>query len=167
MKRILILLLALTYSLNGFCALESYEDWKSPADPAEAHFGVLMGMGVLDSSAGLTLLGTASKKIVHQGFIPDINNSVSIEFQGGPLFVEGSRAFSYSTHLRWDFRRDALWTFYALGGFAGHVTSEAMGSRFLMFPRFGVGAMRESSLGFAFRGELSHEFITFGLVWPI
>jgi len=182
MTKILILVLAMAYSVNGVCASGSpaspgatglsgpsvsHEDWKWPADPSEAHFGFLMGLGVLDSSAGVALLGTASKKIVHQGFVPDLNNSVSIELQAGPLFIEGGRAFAYSTHLRWDFRRDGLWTFYSLGGVAGHVTNNSQGNRFLMFPRFGVGAMRDSSLGFAMRGELSHEFITFGLVWPI
>ena len=144
----------------------SPEDWKGEADNSEVMFGALMGLGVLDSAGGFSVLGTASKKIVQRGFAPDINNSVSIELQMGPLFISGETAFAYSTHLRWDFVKDPFWTFYALGGLAGHITGEALDSRFLLFPRFGVGVLRITNLGFAVRGEVSHEFITIGAAWP-
>src|SRR4051812_17989063 len=112
------LLLAFPFIVSAHAA----EDWKGDPDPAQVHFGALLGLGVIDSNAGFAVLGTASKKIVQHGFSPDINNSVSIETQLGPLFVSGGTAFAYSAHLRWDFEKDLDWTFYALGGLAGHIT---------------------------------------------
>ena len=145
---------------------QTTEDWKGTPSISEMDAGFLLGMGVLDSSAGFALLGTFSKKIVHQGFVPEINNSVSLEVQAGPLFVSSATAFAYSLHLRWDFTKDSDWTFYSLAGVAGHITGEDLGSRFLLFPRVGLGAFHSTSLGFLVRGEISHEFLTVGLTWP-
>ena len=143
----------------------SSEDWKGPSDPAKFHLGVLTGMGVLDSKAGFALLGTASAKIVQRGFVPDINNSVSIETELGPLFVASSASFMYSAHLRWDFEKDELWTFYALGGFSGHITGSDLGSRFIFFPRFGVGTICRLHELFALRAEVSRELIAAGVIF--
>src|SRR5262245_44559897 len=81
----------------------SSEDWKGQPDGSEVHLGALMGLGILDFTTGFTLLGTASKKIVHHGFINEINNSVSIETELGPVITRSTAIFSYSLHLRWDF----------------------------------------------------------------
>ena len=87
-------------------------------------------MGILDNHAGFALFPTVSKKIVHHGFIPDITNYVSIEIQGGPLFVSGGTAFIYSAHLRWDFDQDSQWALYGLGGLGGDITGAALGDDF-------------------------------------
>lgn len=141
------------------------EDWKGEADTNTYRLGALAGLGIIDSTAGFALLGTASRKIVTRGFSPEINNSVWLELQAGPLFISGGTAFAYSTHLRWDFHRTNEWTYYALGGLSGHITGEALGSRFLLFPRFGLGLLKELTANMAIRAELSHEFITAGASW--
>src|SRR3569832_1626005 len=78
-------------------------DWKGPPSPGEATFGGVIGMGIIDNSSGFALIGTLSKKIVKNGFVPDITNSVSVEGQLGPVFLSPGTAWFYSAHLRWDF----------------------------------------------------------------
>lgn len=146
---------------------ESAEDFKGKDEPSEFGLGALAGMGILDNHVGFALLGAASKKIVHRGFISDITNSVSIEVEMGPLFVSGGTAFQYSGHLRWDFEKDAQWTFYALGGLGGDITGASLGDRFELFPRFGIGAMWKIGQNFNLRAELSHEFIGLGIIFPL
>ena len=117
------------------------DDFKGKDEPTEFDLGAMPGMGILDNHVGFALLGTASKKIVHRGFVPDITNSVSIEVEMGPLFVSGGTAFQYSGHLRWDFIKDSMWTLYALAGLGGDITCASLGDRFELYPRFGMGAM--------------------------
>lgn len=146
---------------------ETAPDWKGNPDNTEFGLGVLTGAGILDNHVGWALLGTASKKIVHRGFVPDINDSVSIEIEMGPLLISGSAAFQYSGHLRWDFEKDTWWTLYALGGLGGAVTGASLGDRFELYPRFALGAMWKIGQNFSMRGELSHEFIGVGIVFPM
>lgn len=138
------------------------EDWKGNPDLSEFTFSLMTGAGIIDSSVGLAVAGAASKKIVRQGFVPDINNTVFIEALLGPVFVAGSAQFSYSTHLRWDFIRDEEWTFYALGGLGGYFTGQSMGNQSLLYPRFGSGVFWNISEYVTLRGELSHEFMVLG-----
>jgi hypothetical protein len=149
-------------------ALGTVEDWKGKVDPSDLSLGALAGMGILDSSAGFALLGTLSKKIDYDGWVPDIANSVSLEAEAGPLWVSGATAFQYSLHLRADFQRDADWTFYALGGLGGNVTPRVLGDRFILFPRFGIGAFYNvAGTSIAIRGEVSHELIAAGVHLPL
>ena len=141
------------------------EPWKGPSDPARFNLGVLTGMGVIDSHAGFALLGTASAKIVNRGFVPEINDSVSIETVLGPLFVYDTASFMYSLHLRWDFERDEFWTLYALGGVSGQITGDSLGNRFILFPRFGLGAIYRIHELFALRAEISRELIVGGVMF--
>ncbi len=143
------------------------EDWKGKSDGAQLHLGGLTGMGVLDSQAGYTVLGTASKVLASEGFIGDINDSVSLEAALGPLFVLSSAAFTYSVHLRWDFRKDEHWTFYGLGGLAGNITGSSLGDRFILLPRFGVGTFYHFNERVAIRGEISRELIAAGVIFPL
>src|SRR5262245_52809752 len=117
------------------------DDFKGKDDPSQFGFGGMAGLGILDNRGGFSLLGTASKKIIDRGFVPDIVNSVWIEAEAGPLFVGGSTAFVYSLHLRWDFVQNEVWTLYALGGAGGAITGAALGDRFELYPRFGAGAI--------------------------
>jgi hypothetical protein len=146
---------------------ESSADFKGNSEPSEFSIGAMPGAGILDNHVGFAILGTASKKIVHRGFVPDINDSVSIEVEMGPLFVSGSAAFQYSGHLRWDFEKDTWWTLYALGGLGGDITGASLGDRFELYPRFAMGAMWKIGQNFALRGELSHEFIGIGILFPM
>jgi hypothetical protein len=153
-------------SVNSENSASSHEDWKGDPDSSEVHLGVLSGIGILDEQIGFVLRGTASKKIVHHGFVSDLNDSVSLETEMGPLFVSGSSAFVYSLHLRWDFQKDANWTIYALGGVGGAITSAALLSRFTLLPRFGVGAFYHVNELFMIRGEISHDMIGAGVTFP-
>lgn len=145
------------------------ESWKGPADNAEVHFGALTGLGIIDFNPGFVLLGTASKKIVKNGFVPDdITNSVSIETALGPLFVASTAVFSYSLHLRWDFEKNQNWTFYALGGAGGYIAGDSFGSNnFMLFPRFGIGTFFRVNDLLLIRGEVSHELIAAGVAIPL
>ena len=152
------------FSTTAFAQTE--EAWKGAPDPSRFHVGALAGLGIMDSSAGFEILGTISKKIVDVGFAPDINNSVSMELQAGPLLIHSTTVFAYSTHLRWDFKKNVNWTFYAVAGLGGHITGASLGSRFLLFPRFGAGLIRHLGLNApALRLELSHERISLGGIW--
>ena len=147
------------------------EDWKGDPETSEVNLGALTGMGILDEQVGFALLGTVSKKIVHHGFISDVNDSVSIEAAMGPLFVSSpsgtnGTAFMYSLHLRWNFQKDEHWTFYALGGAGGAITGASLGSKFTVLPRFGVGTFYHFNELFMIRGEISHDLIAAGVTFP-
>jgi hypothetical protein len=152
--------------LSGIAAFAA-EDWKGPTDTYDNEFGAMTGLGIVDGTPTYALLGTAARRIVPKGFIPDINNSVWIEGEAGPFFVYGTGFFSYSAHLRWDFRKDEEWTLYALAGVAGHVTPDALGSKFELFPRVALGGILNIAAPCALRFELSHEWVTFGVLFPI
>lgn len=145
------------------------EDWKGSPEGNRFEVGALTGMGVIDSKAGWAVLATGAVNILEKGFIPDINDTAFIEVQAGPLFrFSGSTPFQYSTHLRWDFRRNRTWSFYALAGLGGHVAGDGLGgTRFLIFPRVGVGAMMDIGQVFNVRAELSHELIALGVSLPL
>src|SRR5262249_22297313 len=148
-------LAALAIAVTGFSSRA--EDWKGKPTPANFGFGALAGLGVIDSTGGFALMGTAARKLFQPGFVPDLNDTVWIEAEVGPMFTSGATAFMYSAHLRWDFEKDPIWTFYALGGLSGSITPASLGSHFELFPRFGAGALWTVSPLFQLRGELSHE----------
>src|SRR5262245_30536128 len=100
------------------------EDWKGEPDTNGYDLGGLGGLAIHAGNAGFAMLGTVSKKIVPKGFASDINNSVSLETQLGPIFIAHTTVFSYSLHLRWDFQRDPKWFFYALGGVGGLIAGD-------------------------------------------
>jgi hypothetical protein len=153
-----------------WCPSAHSEDWKGESDSSTWSLGALTGLGLIDSSAGYALLGTVSKKIAQRGFIPDINDSVSIEGQFGPIWFSGVTAFYYSVHLRWDFQKDANWIFYALGGIGGNVINTNAYSSFVsrteLFPRLGVGAFWKINSQVWCRAEVSHELIAVGALFP-
>lgn len=166
MKRKLFLnigVLVTTVFLQCVSLYAQEEDWKGKPDPQEFTVGFLTGMGIVDSKAGLSILGTVSRKIVEPGFAPDINNGVSIELAAGPLLASGGTPFFYSTHLRWDFRKTLEWGLYALGGLAGYTANSQVGNPFEFFPRFGIGTFWRIQDTFWLRAEVSHEFTGVGL----
>jgi hypothetical protein len=148
-----------------------YEDWKWPLAEHEWTAAVLPGVGIINNSAGFALQGAIAKKIMHQGFAPDINNQVFVEVQAGPYTTGGGSALLFSTHLRWDFALNGDWTFYALGGLGGNITGERLGDQFQLLPRFGVGGVldieRQTHAPIGIRGELSRELIGIGVQFRI
>ncbi|MFL5813675.1 MAG: hypothetical protein ACJ763_08865 [Bdellovibrionia bacterium] len=146
----------------GGTAVSSSEDWKGKPEASEWAFSALTGLGIVNATPGFAIMGAAARKILDQGFVPDINNSVWIETELGPVFAKGSAAFQFSGHLRWDFVRNEDWTFYALGGFGGSVTGQKLGDKFEFYPRFGAGALWKIFADFNVRGEVSHELVVLG-----
>jgi len=148
-----------------------YEDWKWPAAEHEWTAAVIPGVGMINNSGGFALQGAFAKKWVHQGFAPEINNQVFVEVQAGPYTTGGGSALMFSTHLRWDLTLNGDWTFYALGGLGGNVTSERLGDQFQVLPRFGVGGVldieRQTGVPIGIRGELSRELIGIGVQFRI
>jgi hypothetical protein len=143
----------------------SGEDYKSVHPENNFTFGGSAGMGIVDTHAGFTLIGNIAAKVVKDGFIPDIVNPVFLEAEFGPTFVSGATFWQYSTHLRWDFVKDAKWTLFALGGFGGNFGSNMYGNRVALYPRFGVGAFYALDT-IDLRFEFSHEMITVGASVP-
>lgn len=137
------------------------EDWKGKPLANKIDAGVLMGLGIIDTTGGFAILGTAAYKFMPEGFIPDINDTASLEFEGGPVFLSGASPFMYSAHLRWDFGKDRTWSLYSLAGFGGNIT----GGRFALHPRVGIGAMAAVHDLFSLRGEFSHELVGVGLLF--
>ena len=113
------------------------------------------------------ILGFAAKKIVERGFVPDINDSVWIELQLGPVITSGFTFISYSLHLRWDFAYNSLWTFYALAGDGGNIAPSSLGNRFESYFRFGMGAIYTFSPNLNLRFEASHESIAGGVTFVL
>ena len=142
------------------------EAWKGKSDPSEFSLGFLAGLGLVDSHAGFSLIGTVSRKILEPGFAPDINNGVSIELAAGPWMAASGATLFYSTHLRWDFRKTSDWGLYAIGGLGGFLNSDKIGVPFEFFPRFGVGMLWRVHSDFTIRAEASHELVAVGMLFP-
>ena len=142
------------------------EDWKGTPDSREYRLGVMTGFGFVNSSVGPPLIGTASKKIVSHGFIPQINNSVSLEAYLGPVFVKDVTALAYSFHMRWDFEKDDDWTLYALAGLGGNYVSKNSSNHLDVSLRLGVGAFWKMTSTVHGRVELSHDLIGLGVSFP-
>lgn len=160
-------LVLVTPILCGSLNARADEDWKGKPENSEISLGALTGAAVVDSHVGLGLLGTASKKILHDGFVPNVTNSVSIEAELGPMFYAGNTIFWYSAHLRWDFQKNTDWIIYALGGLGGNVTPDSLGGHFELYPRFGLGAILLLAGPLGLRAEVSHEFIGAGVIFPM
>jgi hypothetical protein len=143
-------------------SVTSGEDWKGASEKSDWSAAALMGLGIVNATPGFAIMGAVARKIVDRGFVPDINDSVWIEAELGPVIAKGSAAFQFSGHLRWDFVQNEDWTFYALGGFGGSSTGEKLGDKFEFYPRFGAGALWKIFADFNVRGEVSHELVVLG-----
>ncbi len=139
------------------------EIWKGKPYDTVFGFSFMPGFGFFGAQAGFALNGAVSVKVMHEGFIKDINDQVHLEIMGGPLFLTGVTAARFSLHLKWDFIKNEFWTFYSVGG---------MGATFLAgsnvgYPRFGIGTVWNPFEFLGFRAELSHEFTGIGIVYSL
>ena len=142
------------------------EDWKGTPDLGDMSFGGVTGLGIIDGTAGYSLIGSLSGKIISNGFIPSLTDSVSLEGMFGPFFMSNMTAWLYSAHLRWDFEKDSTWTFFAIGGVGGNFKSVNSNAQFEMTPRFGVGAFWKLSSQVRLRGDIAHDLIAVGVNVP-
>lgn len=139
------------------------EDWKGEPENSDLSLGALTGWGGGTQTPGFVLLGTASTKVVRHGWVPDVNNTVSVEVQAGPLWAGGATFFNTSVHLRWDFQKDARWSFYSLGGVA-FTSGQGI---FDLYPRVGLGAFYDVAQSFVIRAEFSREVLGAGVMFPL
>lgn len=153
------------FVLLSLTGLVFAEDWKGSPSEKEFSFGLQGGLGIWDGAPGVGVAGSVGKKILNQGFVPEINNQVFVETQFGPLYVKSHFTFMYGIHLRWDFQKDERWALFALGGLGGNITTAALGSRWDFYPRFGIGAFLNIDQRFRIRFEVSHEFTSVGAVF--
>ncbi len=141
----------------------SAEDWKGAERPYNlTASAILLGGGLIDSALGWPVALGLSYRFMPEGWLEDINDSVSMEFVGGTLMVKGSDPFIYSLHFRWDFIKDSAWTFFALGGLGGAKTGDGYGNNFRIHPRLGVGTFFFVRENIAARAEISHELFALG-----
>ncbi|MCB0403423.1 MAG: hypothetical protein KDD51_01460 [Bdellovibrionales bacterium] len=159
MTRILNRSLAATFF--AFCMFSHYspaaEEWKGDPLQTNLSFAAMAGAGVIGGTVGFGLTGAIAVKIAHEGFIPDINDQVFLEFQGGPLFLAPSAAAVYGLFMRWDFHKNDDFSLYSLGGVGGTVNPTRV------YPRVALGMIYRLSGDLALRAELSHEFIGAGI----
>jgi len=148
-------------SLFSFSVLSASESWKGQSPVHEFTGGAIAGMAIVGGSVGGAILGNIAKKILHRGFVSDINDQVFIELTGGPVFASGETLIGLSTHLRWDFHKDEDITLYGLGGLGGFIATSRTAST-IFFPRFGIGGFWHLEV-LSLRGEISHEWITLGV----
>jgi hypothetical protein len=141
------------------------EQWKGKPYNHQFQFAFLPGLGLIGQSAGLSLNAAVSFKILHTGFLADVNDQAYLELFGGPCFFGSVTAAIYSAHLRWDFHKNDFWSFYALGGVGGSFGGAGAPGFTTFHPRFGVGALWNLFEFVSFRAEVSHEFTGFGMVY--
>lgn len=139
------------------------EYWKGPRSQHEWDFSFSSGLGLLASDAGIPIVLSVAKKVVHEGFVPDINNQVFIEAQTGPLFIKSESVWLYSAHLRWDFEQDERFRYFAMAGLGGNFVPKALGNRSEFFPRVGLGMFYSLTKELKARVDVSHEWITAGV----
>ncbi len=138
-------------------------DFKGEVPPGEIQAGMLLGLSMINSSGGFSLLGTVARPIVEKGWADDVADQVLLELELGPAFFSGDSGLLFSTHLRWDFHKDADWAFFALGGLFGRA---GLGGGWPLYPRFGVGALQKLQSNLWLRGEVSAELIVVGATFP-
>jgi hypothetical protein len=163
--RVLPLFLMGLFSMSSFA--DSSLEFKGEPPYLQGTWGLVSGIGSLNSTLGLAIIGTVAKTILQNGFVPEINNQVFLEAEVGPLLTHRGTALIYSGHLRWDFNRNAEWSFFGLGGLGGVVSGENLGNAWQLFPRFGVGAFWKIRKELILRAELSHELIVAGVSFPL
>lgn len=150
---------------------EEPEAWKGEPKTTPFSVGVLGGLANINDSAGLATLGTLSRVVAQEGFVPDLNDRVHLEGVVGPFFLPNYTGWQFSARLRWDFQMDTQWGFYGFGGLSTQyikLKDDAAVTRstsWNMYPDFGIGALLAIAPAWNLRGEVSHDFILLGAVF--
>lgn len=154
-------------SFTSLASADTSQAFRGEPPHSRGTWGLISGLGTVDSTLGLAVIGTAAKNILQKGFVPEINNQVFVEAELGPLLTGHGSALAYSGHLRWDFHMNQEWTFFGLGGLGGLISGDQLGNKWQLFPRFGVGTFWRFKSEWALRAEISHELIVAGLSFPL
>jgi hypothetical protein len=164
------ILTALILSLTGLAQPSlAYELWKGNTEVRPIEVGLLTGLSLYGTSANWSVLGTGAYLLKDKGLIDEIDDRVWVEVEMGPAFfstgASSQTGLQYSTHVRWDFTFNEYWNFYSLGGLSGFLLPKYYNSSFTIHPRFGVGAQYQTKTALMFRGEISAEFMGFGVAF--
>jgi hypothetical protein len=147
------------------------EAWKGNAPKYANLFSANLGANLFGTTVALAPVFSYGFLVNEQGWLDDIDESIYLEGQVGPLIFERPDGetrkkvgWFYSLHLRWEFFYDNAFSLYALGGVAGMFGPEYLGSVFVIHPRLGLGLVYSFDGGpLAFKGELSQDLLTAGL----
>jgi hypothetical protein len=138
------------------------EMWKGSPYDHNLSLAILQGIGFPSGSVGYAVNGYLGIKLLHQGFVPDINDQVFGELFFGGLFGGGD-GINFGAQLRWDIHKDYLWTFYGVGGLGVGIYGTAPARTTRFFPRVGVGALWNLFEGLSFRAEVTESLIGVGV----
>jgi hypothetical protein len=138
------------------------DDFKGTPPKGDVDVSALVGAAPVGGTVGLGLEVLASRKLLSQGFAPEINNQVAIELGVGPVFQAAGTSFLYSLNLRWDFHKDENWTFFGLGGLGGLATCKGCDPSLVVWPHAGVGVIRNINEVVGIRCEVSGQMIAIG-----
>jgi hypothetical protein len=165
MLRYFIALAIGVLTIHSSHAFGDEELWKGKPPEGEVSFGLGAGLAPLGSSGGFVSILHLGKKIVHTGFVPDINNQVWIEAAGGFHYGFNSTWWSglFSAHLRWDFIINPEWTLMAMGGVGGWFNNVGGFTTVVVHPRIAAGAVYYFTPQVGLRIDVSHEWTTLGL----
>lgn len=138
------------------------EMWKGSPYERNVSLAIVQGIGFPNGAVGYAVNGYLGIKVLHKGFVPDINNQVFAELFFGGLFGGGDGT-TLGAQLRWDLHKDYLWTFYAVGGLGVGIYGTAPAKTTNLFPRIGVGAFWHLFEGLSFRTEVTESLIAIGI----
>lgn len=146
------------------------DDWQGTPKETNFNLGVLGGVASFDKTGAPVRLFLAVK-LLNQGFVPEINDQVFLEFQGGPVFGlnSGDQAIISGVGLRWMFYKTTRLAFYALGGLRAQYlnaqlnsTSGTWGATMTINPSFGAGVSWELASALSLRAEYGLEMLSAG-----
>ena len=155
MKNLVVVAVLVSASAFGKTA----EMWKgeSPATEFTVGGGAGASFNGTRSLGGIFLLN-AAKKIVDRGFVPDINDQVFLEAQGGMELYSFGNNFTGSLALRWDFHKDDDLSLFATGGLGTRLGS----SLTQFFPHLSLGVIWHLDV-IDIRTELSQNWLVAGI----
>ena len=146
----------------SFSALAKTEMWKGKPPSVDYTAGISAGLAFNGASnLGGTFQASGAIKVIDRGFVPDINDQVFFEVQGGPEFFSSLTVFTGSLHLRWDFHRDEDFTLFATGGLGTRLATGLT----QFFPHLGLGAFWRLDV-VDIRAEVSHNWLLVGASFP-
>lgn len=145
------------------------EYFKGNPFPQDNNFFVGIGADFFDSFGIQTRYAA---RLLKHGFIPNVNDSFFFEGGFGMTFYGTHRnedviGFNFTFTGRWDFQMDSRWTLFSDLGFGFNAVSgidhDAVKGG-AVFPCVGVGAMFNFNSAWALRGDLSYQFLGFGIL---
>jgi len=157
MKYLLVLALVASTSFA-----KTDEKWKGPSPETEFTVGGSAGASFNGpSNLGGVFLFNAAKKLTDRAWIPDINEQVFLEVQGGMELFSAASNFTGSLGLRWDFHKDEDMSMFATGGIGARLGTALT----QFFPHLSIGIIWHLDF-IDIRTELSQNWLVAGVSFP-